>query len=651
MKKIFLLLLVMSAMNLHAQDVTEREIKTDVSAVTVYLENALETRKTSVDVLAGKTMLRFVNLSPFIDAKSIQAKVDGDVTVLSVNHRQDFSQKTEVPAQVTELQGKIKEINKKISLEKTYLFGISADLAFLRENRDLGGQQATSMAAIKEGAEYYSARFSALKMKELERRYTLKALETDRSNLVKQLQNCGGEKVWSTGEVQVLVEAKKPASLKVELACLVSNAGWYPSYDIRANNISDPLQVIYKANIYQETKSDWKNVKIRLSSYNPNVSGVAPMLKPYYLGKDIVPPVYESVLSSVSGRVTDWKLNPVPGVLVRVKESNLVTVTDQRGFYSITLPTDQRTLTFSKFGYQKISRGTANETLNIVLSENRQALQDVVTTTPSYDIEAEMEIKSAEDLTVSVADEEVGVEIADLEDHKTVLKEAVVVGKYGAAQARGTSAMIQQTQVEKPISVDFEVETPYTVLSDNKVVSVDMKQIDLPAVFQYYAVPKLNNDVFLTANIKDWEKFNFLQGEANVFFEDTYVGKTLLDVDGAGDTLQLSLGRDKKVSIQREKVKSMASKQFISNKNIEVMGWKTTVRNGRSDKINIMLLDQVPVSTDVEIEVETKMQPETTSDSVTGEVKWESLLNAGQTKAFNLIYTVRYPKGKKMFIE
>lgn len=652
MKKILFTLLSLSALNLWAQDVAEREIKTEVSAVTVYLENALETRKTSVDVVAGKTMLRFVGLSPFIDAKSIQAKVDGEVTVLSVNHRQDFNQTTAVPAQVTELQAKIKEVNKKINIEKTYLAGISADLMFLRVNRDLGGEQSVSMAAVKEGADFFSTRFAALKVKELERRYNVQALEKEHDNLVKQLRGCGGEVVWSTGEVQVMVEAKKAATLKVELACLVSNAGWYPSYDIRANNISNPLQVVYKANIFQETKSDWKNVKVRLSSYNPTVSAVAPTLKTYYLGNDQVPPTYEESLSSVSGRVVDTQNKPIAGVLVRVLETNMVAVTDPRGYYSLTLPSEERTVSFSKFGYYTQKRTVASETMNVSLFENKLSMQDVATKTPTYEAEEGLWVDTEEVMiaTVKGTDEEVGVDIADLEDHKLIIEEKPNA-KFGAAKSRGTSAMVEQKQVEKPISVDFEVETPYTVLSGNKVVSVDLKQLDLPAVYQYYAVPKLNKDVFLTANVKDWEKYNFLEGEANVFFEDTYVGRTLFNVNGGKDTLQISLGRDKKVSILREKVKSMASKQFISNKNIEVREWKTTVRNGRSEKINLMLVDQVPVSTDVEIEVDTQISPEVPSNSATGEVVWENLLNAGQTKTYNLKYTVRYQKGKKMFIE
>ena len=92
-----------------------------------------------------------------------------------------------------------------------------------------------------------------------------------------------------------------------------------------------------------------------------------------------------------------------------------------------------------------------------------------------------------------------------------------------------------------------------------------MEFYDLPAFYQYYCVPKIDKDAFLIANIVDWEKYNLLEGEANVFFEDTYVGKTLMDVRYASDTLEISLGRDKKVSVNREKIKDFTNKQFIGN--------------------------------------------------------------------------------------
>lgn len=70
-----------------AQEFPEKEIKTDITEVTVFIEGAQVTRKKRIDLQQGKTILKFVTLSPFIDAKSIQVKAFGDLIVLSVNHQ------------------------------------------------------------------------------------------------------------------------------------------------------------------------------------------------------------------------------------------------------------------------------------------------------------------------------------------------------------------------------------------------------------------------------------------------------------------------------------------------------------------------------------------------------------------------------------
>lgn len=646
MKKSILLLLGFTTMTLFAQEPTEREVKTDVSDVTVYLENALETRKVTVDVLAGKTMLKFTGMSPFIDAKSIQARIDGEVTVLSVNHQQNFLNNPDESKQTMDLLAKIEEIDKKTNAENAYLRVVSEDITFLKENRDLGGAQATTMAAVREGADFFSTRMTALRMKELERNANLETLRRERTKLVNQLNSKDEEKVWATGEILVLVEAKKALTMKAEISYIVSNASWYPSYDIRANNITEPLEIMYKANIRQDTKCDWKNAKLKLSSYNPTFSGVAPELQTYFLGFNTRPPVYRQDISMVSGRVTDEDDRPLAGVQIKVKGSNISTVTNQRGGYSLTLPANSRDLEFSMLGFGKVSRRVQNETLNMTLYEDAQVMDEL----------------SSTKATISVADfisadEEVGVDIADLKDHAVVLEEALqgkVAGldvKSKISKIRGSSFLVQQEQVEKAISVDFEIKTPYTILSDNKVVTVDMQRLSLPVTYQYFAIPKLSKDVYLNAQLQDWEKYSFLEGEANVFFEDTYMGKTILNVGTASDTLSISLGRDKKISVNREKVKDYRTKQFIGNKNTETRDWKTTVRNNRTEKILLVLLDQVPVSTNAEIEIGWETTPNAKWNVETGEIRWEGTINSSQSKVFDLKYTVKYPKNTPVIIE
>jgi len=188
-------------------------------------------------------------------------------------------------------------------------------------------------------------------------------------------------------------------------------------------------------------------------------------------------------------------------------------------------------------------------------------------------------------------------------------------------------------------------------MSNNKNYSVDMEVYNLPANYQYYSVPKIDKDAFLIANVIEWEKYNLLEGEANIFFEDTYVGKSLLDVRYASDTLKISLGRDKNVSITREKAKEFTTKQFIGNKKEETRDWLTTVKNNKSQKINILIIDQVPVSTIEEIEVEVQKISGGIHNTHTGEIKWEFSLEPKEKKEFELKYSTKYPKNQNLIVE
>ncbi len=178
-----------------------------------------------------------------------------------------------------------------------------------------------------------------------------------------------------------------------------------------------------------------------------------------------------------------------------------------------------------------------------------------------------------------------------------------------------------------------------------------MVAYELPAKYQYYCVPKIQKDAFLIANIVDWEKYSLLEGEANIFFEDSYVGKTLLNLNNATDTLSISLGRDKNVSINREKVKDYTTKQFIGSKKEETRSWQTTVKNNKNQPINITVMDQVPVSTIEEIEVQVQDLSAGNLDKGTGEIKWEFRLDSNSKKDFTLKYSVKYPKDRKLIIE
>ncbi len=631
MRKIVVTILLLAAYNAIAQNKAEKEVQTDASEVTVFIEGAQVTRKKSVELPQGKTAIKFVNLSPFIDAKSLQVKANGEITVLSVNHQQNFINKLDKSKELTDLELKLKSIDEKINLEHTHLSIVAEQLSFLQQNKTIGGKnQETSVTNLKETMTFYSTQLSALKLKEIEHNKNIHEMNKQRSDIEKQIKTFTTKKEYPNGEVLVKVDAKRAGTYEFEVSYLVNNAGWFPSYDIRAKNINEPIQIIYKANVRQETKEDWRNVKLRFSSSNPNSSGVAPELKTYYLNYNSTPPTYNIKQGSNIAKGTVISAEdgaPLPGASVMVKGTTIGAATDVNGNFALTMPSNGGNLLFSYIGFKQIEMPFYGNHMNITLEPDNVSLEEVVIT--AYGIN-----ESSEERAPSSR-------VAGTRTKKT-----------DSAKIRGLSSLaIPSEMVVKQTTVDFEIKMPYTVLSDNKSYAVDMITYELPASYQYYSVPKIQKDAFLIANIIDWEKYSLLEGEANIFFEDSYVGKTLLNLSTATDTLSISLGKDKNVTVNREKVKEFTTKQFIGSKKEESRSWITTVKNNKNQPISMIILDQTPISTVEEIEVLIQELSGAKHNKATGEIKWEFKLEPSSKKELTLKYSVKYPKDRKLVIE
>jgi len=622
MKNTIFLILSLFISTVYAQTISDKEIKTEVSEVTVFIENAQITRKTSQFITKGKSNLKFINLSPFIDAKSIQVKANGLATVLSVNHQQNFIDKLEKQEEVKELEVKFNTIGDKIKLEQTYLAILNEELAFLKENRNIGGKnQQVSIINLKDASNFYGSKLTVIKLKEIERNNTLQNLKEQHNDLRNQLNILRTKKEFSNGEIVVKIDAKNATKVAFEISYVVNNAGWFPSYDIRAKNINQPIELVYKANVKQDTKVEWKNVKLKLSSAEPNISGVIPELQPYFLNYNSLPPIYGKRFNQVAGIVSD-ESGPLPGANVIVEGTTIGTSTNFDGKYNISIPNNATNLNYSFIGFETQSLPIRSSVMNVHLQADQSVLEEVVVS--SY---------------------------SGKRKKKTELSDGLA-GFASDVKIRGAASIaIPTVQIENQTSVDFEIKIPYTVKSDNKSYSVDIDSYSLPAFYQYYSVPKVDNTSFLTANITDWEKYNLLEGEANIFFEGTFVGKSLLDVRFASDTLQISLGRDKNVSVTREKVKDFTSKKFIGSKKEESRAWDIIIKNNKNQPINMVVFDQVPVSTLDEIKIEVSKISRAKLNRTTGEIKWEFRLDPKKSKEFSLQYSVKYPKNRNLVFE
>jgi len=180
---------------------------------------------------------------------------------------------------------------------------------------------------------------------------------------------------------------------------------------------------------------------------------------------------------------------------------------------------------------------------------------------------------------------------------------------------------------------------------------VSIHNIERKAFYQYYCAPRLDPDVFLTAQLSDWEELNLLEGQANIFFEGTFVGSSLLDAKFVGDTLDISLGRDKRIVVERVKEKEFSKNKVMGSESTKSIKWNISVKNNKEVPINLIVEDQFPLTGDASIKIEKDDVASATVDETTGYITWDVKLAAGKMAELSFKYKVTYPTGSEVFLE
>lgn len=197
---------------------------------------------------------------------------------------------------------------------------------------------------------------------------------------------------------------------------------------------------------------------------------------------------------------------------------------------------------------------------------------------------------------------------------------------------------------ENQLNVVYDISLPYTIASTGKPYNVALKDYSYNAEYTYYAVPKFAPNAYLKANVLEFKKDNLTPGSANIFFENYMIGKTYVNPQAASDTLNLGLGIDNNIVVDRKKVDKMTETSFIgSNKRYNV-GYEIKVKNNKKQAIEITIEDQIPVSTEDKVSVDLGNTDNATLDKVTGKLTWKLKIPAGQSQSIKYNYTVKAPK-------
>ena len=632
-------------------------VPSNIMGVTVFLQGAQVTRNALTTLDLGKTELVFRGISPQIDPQSIQVKGDGAFTILSVQHQINYLEEQKPRSEVEQLKTTQKQLMDKRRLQNVGLEVCKNEQTLLNKNQTVGGSNAGMKAAdLREVIAYQSTQMQQTQLKMIDLLTTIQRLNDTIAKIDKQLAELNERKNKQTSEIHVIVTANAPSTAQFTISYLVQEASWYATYDVRAKNISQPINLQYKANVQQQSGEDWTDVKLILSTGNPSLGGTKPTLPPWQLyfgntytgyrpskAQGIVGAATNTTTGEVRGIVRDAQSGePLPfvSVVLNLNGKQLGAQTDFEGYYSI----------------KSLTAGTYATKASYVGYDTQQADKTPVLAgkTTFLDFNLDMSDEVLEEVTISSykepllqADQTSTGSTYNRESRASSTKSTNVNKKQ-----KPTAPTISQADInENPTNISFDIKLPYTIPNDGKTYVVDINQYDVPATYRYYCVPKIDPDAFLTAEITNWEELNLLPGEANLFFEGTFVGKSSLNPNRTQDTLFLSLGRDKSIVIERTKQKDFNKRPFIGANRTETRTFEIAIRNKKTQTIHLTIEDQVPLSTDKDIEVEVETDKEAKKNNDTGAVTWELDLPPSTEKKLLLKYQVKYPKDRTLVLE
>jgi len=538
MKRFIYYLFIVVSVNAYAE--TEKKVKSEIEQVTVFLQKAQIERSASLTVPSGKSEIIFEGLSHSIDPQSIQVSGKGGFIILGVKHQNNYLQENEMPSKLRVLMDSLKYYSNQLIFKENSRGVLIKEEALLLANQKITGTgESITAAQLKEMADFFRKRMNDISLEKIGVEEDIRTLNSKKGAVQKQINEWRSTWVRNSGEIVVSISSKTTTKAMFNLSYLVNNAGWSPSYDIRATNVDSPIQLNYKANVYQNSGIDWKDVNMVLSTSNPTIGGFKPTLNPWYLDF-----IYNTSIS-----------------------------------------------------YKRSSAPEPMEADEFALSE--------------------------------VADEGFGDDgWGDFEESETVSSYTEVV--------------------ETSLNTRFNIALKYTILTGGKPELVEIQSHNLEATYQYSVAPKLEKDAFLLAYITGWESLSLLPGEANIYFEGTYINKSYIDPNNTMDTLDISLGRDKKIIVQRKNITDFTTRKTIGSKKKVLYIYEIELRNAKSVAVNVQVEDQIPISRNKEILVELISKSGASYDQSTGKLSWDLILDPNQSQKLSFEFEVQYPKDKKI---
>ena len=519
------------------------ETTSKIEKVTVFNKGVNVQRFGNLDIKKGDNTIYIQELSPYLSNESIQFVIKSPKVILnSVGKEMNYlGIQNHLTDEVKLLKDSLDLTHEKLRLAQVSLRVYNEEKDLLDENKSvLKLSKEFIIDDLMDLTDFFRERMLDIEEKISLTNKRITKINQTIANIKSQLRTLNARVRNQFSNVVVQITSKEELKVAYELSYNINDrAGWKPCFDLRIEKMNSPVDITYKAEIYQNTNEQWKNINVSLSTGNLNQSNKAPAFNTDYL----------SVRRNVRNKY-------------RVQTSS----------------------------------------------------------NPRYDNYSSEEAGASVDMEMAM-DDDVG---------------------YAETSAAFTTVDFSGTQIQ------YDIALPYSISSSSKSIFMEIQKINLPATYDYYTYPKLDKDVFLMCHFASIAEQNFLAGSAQIYFEGKSVGTTYLDPLSTKSTIDLSLSRDLSILTTRKPLKKFSSETKISDKVKQERSFEITLKNNKSSKITVKLVDQIPVSNDKSIDVELVESSEAKFNKNKGKLTWLIDLepNTSITKKFT--YTVKYPEDERV---
>ncbi len=268
---------------------SQGQVKVDAENqhITVFLNRAQIDARIKTTVQAGTTKMIIGNVATTADPNSIQIGGKGDVVIMGVKFKQNYlgNKKRSV------LEDSLKMAKSELEVVDVLVKVADNERNMLMANSNIKNEKdGATPEDLKEMMDFFRTKLTEIGTRQMQLVRQSKDLQDKINRFQQQLNSQGTNVNQPAGEIELTLQAKAYSSVELNLTYIANNAGWSPVYDIRAKDVKSNIDLAYRANVYQSTGIDWKNVKLTLSTANPAEGGTKPELYAQYVN------IYEPVV-------------------------------------------------------------------------------------------------------------------------------------------------------------------------------------------------------------------------------------------------------------------------------------------------------------------------------------------------------------------